>query len=186
MAAVRSRSRPPASSQAGFTLVEMLISLVLLLFALGLASQILIESQQALVDTAAEALDSPVPLAVARLRSDVLTSSSFAIAVDEVLGHRLALVGHPEGTVLYEREGTDLVRRVYDGLGIESGRGLVLRGVTDFQAFDVVEGFDLLRIDIGYSVHQGRKSPLPTVPGFRGPRTKDQKEVLFLLPRGRP
>lgn len=190
MAAVRAWPPAPltAKGEAGFTLVEMLVSLVLLLLALALAGQLLIESQQTLVDSAAEMLDNPTTLAVARLRNDVVTSSRFLIIpILDTGGYRLILTGHPAGTVVYEVAGTDLVRRVFDGLGVEVGQGLALRGVeTEHFVPTAVPETPLLKIEVAYAVHRGRRSPLPTVPGTRGPKAKAHTEVMFLLPRGRP
>jgi prepilin-type N-terminal cleavage/methylation domain-containing protein len=190
MAAVRARPPAPltAKGEAGFTLVEMLVSLVLLLLALALAGQLLIESQQTLVDSAAEMLDNPTTLAVARLRNDVVSSSRFLIIpILDTGGYRLILTGHPAGTVVYEVAGTDLVRRVFDGLGVEVGQGVALRGVaTGHFVPTAVPETPLLKIEVAYAVHRGRRSPLPTVPGTRGPKAKAHMEVMFLLPRGRP
>ena len=175
------RAERPRGREAGFTLVEMLVSLVLLLMALAFAGQLLIESQQALVDSAAETLDNPVVLAVARLRGDVVISSQAT-----GIGPMLTLTGHPAGTVVYELEGTDLVRRVYDGFGMDLGGAVALRGVENFTAAPVAPMNPLVRIEVVFEMHQGRKSPLPTAPGTRGARSKTHTEVMFLLPRWRP
>lgn len=181
MAAVR-RSRRPA---AGFTLVEVLISLVLLMLALALAAQLLVEAQQMFVDSAAESTDAPAPLAVARLRGDVVTSSAYAIVPSfGGAGVRLVLIGHPAGEVSYEQEGTTLVRRVRDAAGHEQA-GVLLHRVGGFRAAQVPAS-ELLFLEVRYLAHAPRRNPLPNAPGTRGPTEVWRTESLYLLPRGRP
>jgi prepilin-type N-terminal cleavage/methylation domain-containing protein len=182
MAALR-RRRPRGA--AGFTLVELLISLILLALAMALAAQLLVESQQMFVDTAAESADAPAPLAIARLRGDVVTASSAAVVPSWTgKGERLVLSGHPAGEVSYEQEGSALVRRVGGAAGGEAA-GVLLHRVGSFHAAPVA-GTELLFVELRYLAHAPRRSPLPNAPGTRGPTEVWRTESLFLLPRGKP
>jgi prepilin-type N-terminal cleavage/methylation domain-containing protein len=174
--------RPVRGSRAaGFTLVELLVSLLLLLLALALAAQILVESSQMLADTAAEQVESPLPLAVARLRADVLGSASFSALQDNLL-----LEGHPAGSVLYELAGDELRRIVLDAADERAcepaGESVLLRGVAGWRCSEV--GPRLLAVTIRYRRRAVRPSPLPTLPAHRGPSREERTETLLLAPRG--
>ena len=67
---------PSRRRQAGFTIVEMMVALVLLLVGLMIAADLLDESSRLFVETAGEATDNPAPLAVARMRADIQASTS--------------------------------------------------------------------------------------------------------------
>src|SRR4051812_40041029 len=68
-----------ARAQAGFTLIEMSVALVLLMVGLMIAADLLMETSQLFGDVAGQANDTPVPLAIARIRSDMQGASSVAI-----------------------------------------------------------------------------------------------------------
>ncbi|HYG64898.1 MAG TPA: prepilin-type N-terminal cleavage/methylation domain-containing protein, partial [Thermoanaerobaculia bacterium] len=140
---MRHPDRVRGSRAAGFTLVELLVSLLLLLLALGLAAQVLVESSQMLADAAAEQVESPPSLAVARLRADVLGSASFSALEDNLL-----LQGHPAGSVLYELAGDELRRIVLDTTGEPLGESVLLRGVIGWRCSEV--GPRLLAVTIRY------------------------------------
>lgn len=165
-------------AQAGFTLVELMISLLLTLLALGLAAQVLMESAQVLTDTAAEQIDAPVPLALARIRGDVQSSRSYSV----LSGSRLMLFGHPAGTLVYEQSGGELTRTVLDPLGSPLGSATVMRRVTDWSCLAVTSR--LVSITFRYQRHAPRRSPLPTAPGRRGPTSEERMESLLLALRG--
>jgi hypothetical protein len=166
----------------GFTLLEVLISLVLLMLALALAAQILLETSQVLTEAAAEQLDAPIPLAVARLRGDVLGSAAFTVVEGPRGEAGLLLEGHPAGTILYERAGDELRRTLLDPGGAPLGEGVLMRGVTGWSCIEV--GPRLVAIEIRYRRRTVRPSPLSTLPAFRGPRTKERTESLLLALRG--
>ena len=172
----------PTRRQAGFTLIELLISLVLLLVAIGIAADLLVETEQVFVDSAAEQLDPLVPLIVARIRDDVQQSAGYSVVPPLGPTTQLVLLGHPEGTVVYQKEGRDLVRLRLDEEGVTTGTWTVLRDVVSWSA--QVQTARLLRFEISYRVHAGRRSPLPTVPGERGPTSEVHTEALFVALRG--
>lgn len=164
--------------EAGFTLAELMISLLLSLLGLGLAAQVLMESAQVLTDTAAEQADSPVPLALARIRGDVQSSRSYSV----LPGARLMLFGHPAGTLVYERAGGELTRTVLDPDGSPRGSSPVMRRVTDWSCLAVTPR--LVSVTFRYERHAPRRSPLPTVPGQRGPLSEERIESVLLALRG--
>jgi prepilin-type N-terminal cleavage/methylation domain-containing protein len=167
--------------QAGFTLVELMVSLVLLLLGLALAAQILMESAQLFAEAAGEQTDAPIPLAIARLRGDVLASSSFQVATGEE-GLLLVLEGHPAGTVFYERVGEELRRGVLDAAGDPGETTAVLRGVSQWVCLPASPR--LVVLGVRYRRHAVPRSPLPRLPAFRGPATEERQEWLALAPRG--
>jgi prepilin-type N-terminal cleavage/methylation domain-containing protein len=173
----------PSHATRGFTLIEVLVSLVLLMLAFALAAQLLMETSQMLADASGEQIESPVPLAVARLRGDVLGSSSFTVVADPDGGPpRLLLEGHPSGAVLYERDGTEIHRLLLDDAGKPGAESVLLRGVTSWQCMAVAPR--LLRVDLRYRRRGQRPSPLPGLPAFRAPETEERTESLLLVPRG--
>lgn len=164
-------------SEAGFTLVELLVSLVVVMLALALASQVLMESSQMLVDAAAEQADAPMPLVVARLRGDVRAAASFQVA-----GSALVLQGHPAGVVVYEKFGEELRRTVFDGTGEVIGSAPALRGVTSWSCFQTAPG--LLAVSLAHRRSALRRGPLPMLPGQRGPKEETRAELFLVAPRG--
>ena len=117
--------------QAGFTLVELLISLVVMGLALALTAQVLMEGAQMLTDVAAEQADAPMPLVAARLRGDVRASSGFEV-LPGLEGPALFLEGHPAGVVVYQKVGDELRRTVLDETGKVRGESPALYGVTSW------------------------------------------------------
>jgi len=167
--------------QAGFTLVEMLISLALLMLVIALAAELMMESSQLLADSAAEQRDAPVPLIISRIRGDVLAASSFGGAQG-----RLLLFGHPQGTVQYEKVGDELRRAVVDDHDRLEGETIVWRQVEAWGWSGVGmpgASLEMLKLDVTYRRRTAR-SGLAVLPGNRRPPTELRTETLFLLPRG--
>jgi prepilin-type N-terminal cleavage/methylation domain-containing protein len=173
----------PSRAARGFTLIEVLVSLVLLMLAFALAAQLLMETSQMLADAAGEQIESSVPLAVARLRGDVLGSASFTVLNDPDGGPpRLLLEGHPAGAVLYEQDGSEIHRLLLDDAGKADEESVLLRGVLGWQCVAVAPR--LLLVDIRYQRRGQRPSPLPGLPAFRAPGTEEKTERLLVVPRG--
>lgn len=184
------RSTPRRSSQAGFTLPELLITLALILVVVSLAAGLLLESSRLLVETAGEQKDAPVPLILARIRGDVLGASSFVSAVStDGEAPRLLLVGHPQGTIQYEQVGDELRRGVIEGGRVRNEtvvwRGLVSWSSAPVPVLDLEEQRqDVLRLDFVYRRRSTPRTPLPILPAHRGPLEETRTETLFLVPRG--
>lgn len=167
--------------EAGFTLVELLVSMVITMLALALAAQVLMESSQMLVDAAAEQADAPMPLVVARLRGDVRAAASFQIVAGPD-GPALLLEGHPAGAVVYERVGEELRRTVLDGSGGVLGSAPALRSITDWSCFPAGPG--LLGVSLAHRRSGLRRGPLPALPAQRGAKQVERTEIFLVAPRG--
>ncbi|HEY0781961.1 MAG TPA: prepilin-type N-terminal cleavage/methylation domain-containing protein [Thermoanaerobaculia bacterium] len=171
-----------ARRAGGFALIELLVALVLLLLAIAIAAGVLMETSQIFVDSAADQLDPLPSLVIARIRDDVQQSSGYSIVPPIDSPEQLVLLGHPEGTIVYQTVGEDLVRSLVDEEGVSTATRTVLRDVVDWSAAGQTSV--LLRFEITYRVHAGRRSPLPTVPGQRGPTSAVRTEALYLTLRG--
>jgi len=170
--------------QSGFALIEVLIALVLVALGLALAAQLLMETSQMLVDAAAEQTESALPLARARLRSDI-NGSLRGVAVrdqDEQL-KEVWMLGHPTGTVRYRKAGSDLLRDVSPtGNGEWEGQTIALRNVRSWNAIEDIPG--LVHLEIHVARRAIRRSSLPAVPGVGEPGQEDIVETLIMAPRG--
>lgn len=170
-------------AESGFTLIELLVTLVLVSLGLALAAQLLMETSQMMADSAAEQTETALPLARARLRADiqacqnaqVLPGSDGRIA-------ELWLLGHPAGPMRYRKMGRDLVREVASAGGHWNRPIPVLRNVRSWDVLPMPGG--LTAIEIHLLRRTIRRSPLPTVPGTRGPLEEEHVETLVVSPRG--
>jgi prepilin-type N-terminal cleavage/methylation domain-containing protein len=165
---------------AGFTLIEVLVAMTLLALALALAAQLLAEGAQRLSDVAAEQRDQAVPLALSRLRADVQAAT--ALSLEGGLAGRVLLTGLPEGRILYERSGDELVRSPLSATGAPIARVVLIQGLTAWSC--ELRGPRLLRLDLRYLGSARRRSPLALPPSWRGPRVEERSESLFLALRG--
>lgn len=174
--------RRPSRGEAGFTVLEMAISLALLLLCLLLAAQVLEETAQLFAETAGEALDTPVPLVIARIRADVQGSAVVVPIADED-GLLSSVVIHRQGyQIVYRKLGEDLYRTVIGG-GSPPGKPEVLwRGVTGWGCR--VLDSNLVDLAVTYRRRTTPHSPLPTLPGQRGPLREELTQRMYLLPRG--
>ena len=157
--------------ESGFSLVELLISLVVVSLALALATQILMETSQMLADSAAEQIESPLPLVRARLRGDIQAAARADILRDGLSLRELQLSG-PAGTVVYRQEEGVLWR----------GDTPLLRGVRSWEC--ITDGSNLVIVTIRYSARARRRTPLPNAPSARGPLEEERTETLLAAPRG--
>ena len=167
--------------QAGFTLVELLISLVVTALALALAAQVMMEGAQMLTDAAAEQADAPLPLVATRLRDDVRAAARFEV-LPGLEGPALFLEGHPAGVVVYQKVGDELRRTVVDATGKIRGETPALRGVTAWSCAPLAPG--LVAVTFTHRRSAIRRGPLPMLPGNRGPRSEERSESFLVAPRG--
>jgi hypothetical protein len=168
--------RSPHTGPAGFTLVETAVALVLLLLALALAADLLQETAQIFAYTAGEALDTPVPLAIARIRNDVLGSMG-VVPISGRDGLDGLVIQGPDRPILYERRGDGLYRRVVPG-----EPALLWSGVTDWRCQVLPSG--LVDLEVTYRRRAVPHSPLPGLPAERGAAMEEATQKMFLLPRG--
>jgi hypothetical protein len=167
--------------EGGFTLVETLIALTLVLFALGLACQLLMETSVLFQGSARESRSTPVPQAIARLRADVI-ASSFCVVTYYPDGSmdRLILSGHPAGSVVYQLIGNDLYRIVNSA---DPDEGDVLwRGVDEWKASLIPPGGRLLHVEVEYRQAKGPQF-LARLPGRQGAVEIPRVQSLYALPR---
>lgn len=169
--------------EAGFTLVEICVSMALLLVALLLAAQILMETSQLFAETSGEALDAPVPLVIARIRADILGSTGAAPIPNEDGTLGAVAVQGLGWRIVYQKEGDDLFRTVVPLNGDPPQKPVLLwRGVTRWGCR--VHGGNLVELDVTYRRRTVPPSPLPTLPGLRGPVIEELTQKMYLLPRG--
>ena len=172
--------------EAGFTLIELVISLLLLALVVDIAAQLLGETQQMLVDAGRQALDPAAALVATRLRADVLGASGAVAAQNPDLSCAfLELAGKPEGLVFYQLSAGTLVRTVVGAGGLPIGSSALLRGATSFRcATSSLGGPTVVLLDYRYRRSRTRRSPLMLVPGLWAPREEVVEESLVLTPRG--
>ncbi len=122
----------PATSHAarGFSVLELLISFVILLIATMIAGRLLLEAQARMSHSARQALEPVADIALKLIRADVRSAGRVPILDHEWSWEPLVLLGHPAGTVTYERTDGDLVRTVDAGDGSEPGERVVMRSVS--------------------------------------------------------
>lgn len=169
--------------QSGFTLIEMLVTLVLVGFGLALAAQLLMETSQMMVDAAGEQTETALPLARARLRADIQACQTAQVVPGP--GGRIAelwLLGRPAGPMRYRKVGRDLVREIASSGGAWDRQTPVLRNVRSWDVLPLPGG--MVVIEIHLLRRTIRRSPLPTVPGTRGPLEEERVETLVVSPRG--
>ncbi len=172
-------------ARGGFTLVEVLIALVVLMVGLAIATGLLGEAQQMLADVVREARDPAAALVATRLRGDIESASSATVRRDPELDReRLELAG-PQGRVVLEANGGELLRTVLGADGTPLGTAVLLQRLEEFRptilAGDVGA---LVCLEYAYRRSRLRRSPLPLLPGQWGPREETVRETLCLTPRG--
>lgn len=119
--------------QRGFTLIEMLISLLLLSLAILVASRLLLETQSHLLHTSNQLLEPAAENAVQQIRADLRASSNISSSVVPGWSRDpLVLLGHPAGIVTYQKTGDELIRSIA-GAGHGSKERLVLKHVTTWR-----------------------------------------------------
>ena len=176
---------PGAAREAGFTLIEMLISFVLLVLAVTLAAQLLVEAAQMFADVAGEQRDTMVPLALARLRNDVQGAASYQdLALDPRSCSPLVLLGGASGTVVYTLQGEDLRRDVVAPDGTPGASELLMRQVTAWTCRAHGAMPPVLELGFTYRRRAVRRTPLAVLPAHAKPNTEQKSESLFLTLRG--
>lgn len=169
--------------QQGFSLLELMIVLVLLMVGLMIAADLLMETSQLFAETAGEALDTPVPLVIARIRGDI----QGGIGVGTVLREdgtldKVQIQGIGE-QIVYEKNGDALYRTVLADAAPPQGAQVLWRGVGDWSC-RVVPGTALVELSVTYSRRATPRSPLPGMPVDRGAISQQLTQTMFFLPRG--
>lgn len=169
--------------QAGFTLVELLIAMVLLVLALAVAAQLLLEASKLFAETSGESLDTPVPLAIARIRNDIQGAVGVAPVRDtEGALVQVAIQGYA-GQIFYSKEGDTLYRTFVPRDELPQEPAPLWRGVKGWSC-DRIPGTKLIDLEVIYTRRSTAHTPLPTLPVDRGPLTETLTQRMFLLYRG--
>lgn len=180
---MRIPSPTSGARQGGFTLLELLISLTLLVLALALAAQVLLEASKLFAETAGESLDTPVPLAIARIRNDVQGATRVSPMRDkEGQLTQVVLQGYA-GQIFYTLEGDTLYRTFMPRDELPQDPAPLWRGVTGWSC-DRIPGTKLIDLEVVYQRRSTPRTPLPTLPVDRGPLQETLTQRMFLLYRG--
>ena len=132
--------------EAGFSVLELLVSFAILMIAMSLAGGLLLESQARMGHAARQALEPVAQLALRQIRADVRAAAGAAAQDHEWSWLPLVLTGHPAGTVVYRREGDALVREIGG-----RGRRVVLRSVSVFRwRLARAAPLSLIEIELGH------------------------------------
>ena len=124
------------SREGGFTVVELLISATLLLLALFLATQILLESQRLFLRTQRTLLAEETDFATQRLRSDLRTADFPSLPILALDGRWMTTdLTLRQGTesIEWAVEGTSLVRRVLASDGEVSAERTMLQTIDSWR-----------------------------------------------------
>jgi prepilin-type N-terminal cleavage/methylation domain-containing protein len=173
-----------SARQAGFTLVEMTIVLVLMLVGLLIAADLLMETSRLFAETSGEAVDTPIPLVIARIRADIQGST----AVEPELnldGTRLDKV-HIRALgqeILYQKIGDSLYRTVVPDSGPPKDPEVLWHKVTDWTCTTGGKSAPV-RVSVSYQRRTIPHTPLPVLPYYRGALSEPRIETFYMLPRG--
>jgi prepilin-type N-terminal cleavage/methylation domain-containing protein len=176
---------PPGRQPAGFTLIETAVALVLLLAGLLIAADLLMETARLFVETSGEALDTPVPLVLARIRGDFQDAASITPEKDDVGNLARVKILMVNREIEYQKVGDSLYRTlVADGGGAPTGEPEILwRGIT---AWSCTAGGKSSPVwfSVTYQRRTTAHTPLAVLPAFRGALQEKRIEKFYVLPRG--
>lgn len=134
--------------QRGFTLIEMLVSTVILMFVMLLALQMLAEAGRLLSTAQVEIAQPSIKLATRWLRRDIQGASGLGRLAFLATSGPLELSGHREGILRYELAGANLDRVIVATGGRVIGRRTVLREVLGWRWRALNSG--LVEVEIVY------------------------------------
>ncbi|HEX4498254.1 MAG TPA: prepilin-type N-terminal cleavage/methylation domain-containing protein [Thermoanaerobaculia bacterium] len=168
---------------AGFTLIEVSVALVLLLAGLLIAADLLMETARLFTETSGEALDTPVPLAIARIRDDIVGSTSVIPQYAEDGKLDRIRIGVPGAEIDYEKVGDSLYRLVVPSSGPAKDPATLWRGVTDWSC---TQGGTSTPVwfSVTYQRRTTPHTPLAVMPLYRGALAETRIEKFYVLPRG--
>jgi prepilin-type N-terminal cleavage/methylation domain-containing protein len=161
---------------AGFTLVEVVVTLGVLSIALGLAGRLLIESQLGLVRAATE-LANPMPrYALELLRLDLMQAEGVPMVMPVWRSSPLELTfpaGAPRVRWELSEEG-DVERILLDDAGRAIVRHVALRGVANWRWRPVPTAPRLVDVELTYRARDTSRVPLADVARTWSPPTIDR------------
>ena len=142
------------SREAGVSLVELLVALLVTGVTMAIAARLLIGSQYLLMAASREARDPIVEIAIRQLRNDIQGSSSVRFGGREWSSQPIELLGHQSyGSIRYERTSDLRLVRTLERDGKEISRDL-LHGVVIWRWIDL-GGLLSLQISIRRQVWRG-------------------------------
>ncbi len=110
--------------EAGFTVLELIVSLLIVSLAVAIAAHLMAEAQRRSVIEQRRALEAAVPIALEQLRADVSAAAGGSGSSQKGEPLRLVL---PSGLVIfYEKSGDQIIRRISE----PAGQRVLLDGVT--------------------------------------------------------
>ena len=174
----------PHQRQRGFTLIEMTIVLVLMLVGLLIAADLLMETSRLFAETSGEAIETPIPLVIARIRADVQGSTAVTPELN-LDGTRLDKV-HIRALgeeILYQKLGDSLYRLVIPDYGPPKNPEVLWNGVTDWTC-TAGDKSSPVWFSVSYLRRTTPHTPLPVLPFYRGALSEARVERFYLLPRG--
>ncbi|HXU31744.1 MAG TPA: prepilin-type N-terminal cleavage/methylation domain-containing protein [Thermoanaerobaculia bacterium] len=166
------------NSRRGFSLVELLVALAILLIGLALAAEIGMRARAILARSVRDALRPPIAAVLARLRTDVQGADRFTppgFAVPSGWTEEPLVLQSARGTVIYRKESRSLDRVVLDDAGRETAILPLVRDGAAWRWRPVDVG--LVEISIAYLAEPG-------APGAVGKAVR--RETLRLALRGAP
>jgi type II secretory pathway component PulJ len=168
------------SRPAGFSLLELMFAFLISLTALLLASRLLLEAESRMAHAARQALDPVGEITRQQLRADLRAASGARVPITPGWSRNpLVLDGHPAGRVRYEKDGSELVRRV-DAGGGPPVRRVVLQAVTTFR-WRLADGS--VEIDLGHRVTP-RLGRLAAGGVREAPLPSEERRRFRVTPRG--
>jgi prepilin-type N-terminal cleavage/methylation domain-containing protein len=139
-------SRP--RSAAGFSLVELLVSMLVFLVVLLVTNGLLVESLRIFSNSGRELREPGTELALRLLREDLHASMPLAAGIgseDDPMNYGLDC-RRPDRTATWEMEGARLVRRTYDPDGVLLGTRPMLDHMVSFEWWTPAHGLVQVRL----------------------------------------
>jgi prepilin-type N-terminal cleavage/methylation domain-containing protein len=181
---LRDLPRQPGRRQEGFTLIEMTIVLVLMLVGLLIAADLLMETSRLFAETSGEAIDTPVPLVIARIRADIEGASTVTpeLNLDGTTLDKVHIRALGE-EIVYQKLGDSLYRVVVPDYGPPKDPEALWHGVTDWTCTTGGKSSPVW-FSVSYQRRTTPHSPLAVMPIYRGALSEPHVEKFYLLPRG--
>jgi prepilin-type N-terminal cleavage/methylation domain-containing protein len=157
---------------AGFSLVEMVVTMAVLAIGLALVGRLVIEAQLGLARAQAE-LGNPLPrYALARLRSDLRSALGVPAILPGWRSSPLTLVLEGGERIAWQRSDDDLERAILDPSGEASVRHVALRDVADWRWRPTADG--LVDVELVYRARDTSGVPLVGVARTWSPPTVER------------
>ncbi|MCP4897052.1 MAG: hypothetical protein GY906_08760 [bacterium] len=138
-------------SNAGFSILELVVAMSLVLIAVLAACQLIVESMSIIESTGRSLRDPSTGLASASLRRDIHEAASVSSAVPGWSYGPMTLWSQWPETVIIEKVDDSLVRVVRDTSNQEIERRVLVRGIRSWRWIVVAPG--LIDCELTFKVH---------------------------------